>query len=107
MQPVFLTNGYYFSLIFYYVQITYTLSDAASCTDIHTHMLTPECCLCLLDTQTHCEAQQTYQYIQAFLKEKTALIQFISIIVILISLLPFVSREDFCTLPDTIINGII
>lgn len=103
----FLTNGYYFSLIFYYVQITYTLSDAATCTDIQTHMLTPEGCLCLLDTRTHWEAQQTYQYIQEFLKEKTALTQFISIIIILISLLQFVSREDFCTLPDIIINGII
>lgn len=45
MQPV--QNNYYFFLFVYYVQITYTLDDAATCTNVHTHMLTPKCCLCL------------------------------------------------------------
>lgn len=34
-----------------YVQIKYTGKDAAGCTDVHTHTLTPNGRLCLLDTQ--------------------------------------------------------
>lgn len=89
---------------FYYVQTTYTLlrcSNLYRRTYAHAHT---EVAVSVF--KTHWEAQPTYQYIHKFLKEKKNSSDAIHMIILTTILLPFVSREHFCTLPD-INDGVI